>query len=248
MSIIGSAPWLVAKPAAPSAWDDEFEADGLASKWTRVSAASKTSTPDSVLDPYATVGGSAHLETFRQRRGWYFRQAQSGYGTGGYGVTSEGIQQSLAGAPSDSFLWLRGTRNMRRASVVDGDGEIWLCMYQAADPRNAFMVSMDSFPSQTGVVCTRTTAAVPAFTNLGQTANYFGRSDPYEFLGIQQRGTTYDGWAATHTGNWVHLGSFAHAVTLDTVIIAFNNSSASAPGNMLAGIDFFRLYAGKKVP
>lgn len=250
MSIIGKAPWLVAKPAAPSQWDDEFEADGLESKWSRVSGGGLIATvPDSVITPYQFFGAGGHRESFRTRHGWYTRQPQTGYGAGSYSGTSEAIQQSIATAPADAFFYIRGTRSNRNsAASSDGDGEIFMTAFQAADPRNAVYIAFDTFTNQFGSLFAKTTAAVPAFTNIGQITNYIQRGYPIEFVGFQKRTRTWDGWAATYTGQWMWLGSFVHAVDLDTVNISFNNSVSTGNMNMITSIDFFRVLAGTKLP
>lgn len=250
MSIIGSAPWLVAKPAAPSVWDDEFEADGLDPKWTRISGGNVyATTPDSVLDPYASFTVGNHKESInRNRRGWYFRQATAGYGAGSYSIATEGIKQTLTGLPANAFLYMRATRGERRTPVLDGDGEVNLHPFNAASPNDAITINLDSFGSQTGCVFGRHTAAVPNFTLVGETVNYMGRAHVIEFVGLQKIALTWHGWVGTSAGNWIHLGSYAHAVAMDSVLIAFNNQSATAPGNLVGGVDYFRVIAGKGPP
>lgn len=250
MSIIGKAPWLVAKPAAPSQWDDEFEADGLDPKWSRVSGGGLIATNrDQVLTPYQFFAAGGHKESFRTRHGWYSRQPQASYGTGSYGGATEGIQQSIATLPADCFIYIRGTRSNRNsATISDGDGEIFMSAFQAADSRNAVFVAFDTFTNQFGSLFAKTTAAAPTFTNIGQITNYIQRAYPIEFIGFQKRTRTWDGWAATYTGQWVWLGSFTHTVDLDTLIIAFNNSVITGNMNMRTSIDFFRVIPGTKLP
>ncbi len=112
------------------------------------------------------------------------------------------------------------------------------------------LIMWDSFASIVSPLFARAapTSQGLAYLNLGILRNYFTFGEPAEYIAMQKRNNTWDGWAASSAGNWVHLGSFTHTVPLTRVNLTMGNITLADPGATIAGIDFFRVYEGTKLP
>lgn len=236
-----SAPWLIKKPTSPTQWDDEFEASALASKWTAVGAGATFLQVAGYLDPYLTSVGTTHRYSLDHRKSWLTVQP---YNQGDSSV--HGWEQDLSGMPTNCFMWIRQSTNIRRSAITDGDGQIGLRVYQNSSPStNHFEIRVDTFGNIESVLTARNLNS-GGTTNLGLIRNYFGESSPAEYLGLQKIGATWHGWAATAAGNWVWLSSQTFgADNFDRVRLYVSNATVNTPGACIVGADYFRLLSGK---
>jgi hypothetical protein len=231
-----SAPWLKRRPTSPSQWDDEFESTALDPKWTRVGVFSQVSS----LDPFDVTNSATHFESMnRHRRSWLMVQP------GIVAAATQGYEQDLSTLPSECFIWARVSANTR-GSVVDGDGEIFLRLYNTTTPAVAVLVNLDAF---TNIRQSLFIDQLSGSTNRGRIQNYRAEGFPIEYVGIQKLTNTYHGWVAPASGNWVWMNSAGPAgVALDRVRLAVNNAVVTSPGRMIVGVDFFRVLAGRTLP
>lgn len=152
----------------------------------------------------------------------------------------------ISGLPTDCFIYMRTSVSERRASMTDGDGELFFRFF---DPllTSHILVGDDGFASIRGALFARAAPAV-AYANLGLIRNYFGEAYPIEYIGVQKVGLTWHGWVAPASGNWVWMGSYTHLVPLTEMWLCFNNQTSATPGNMILGVDFVRVISGKGPP
>jgi hypothetical protein len=241
-----SAPWLINKPASPSIWDDEFETNELDSRWTKLIPGVHDFTSVSTFDPYAAFTTGNHRYSINaHRKSWLMIQPVASYGVGPNGI-NQGWKMDISGLPTNAFIYARVSTSERRASIADGDGEVWLF------PRDSLGTSfilcgMDTFGSIREGLFARAAPSV-AYANLGLIRNYFGEGFPLEYIGLQKRGLTWDGWVAPASGNWVWMGTYTHLVALTELWLCFNNQTSAAPGNMILGADYVRVISGKGPP
>ncbi len=246
---MSSAPWLLRRPTNPTIWDDEFDADGLDPKWTRIDPAT-THNPYTQnlnrLDPYVTANSVApHKESLsRHRRGWLMTQPAAASFS-----DAARYEQELVGLPTDCFIWFRQSRSYRLTGV-DQDGESWIRLTNGtAETYDAYaLLGADQFGGQIQALYAVARPSV-AYTNIGGVEEYGGECDPFEFFGIQKLDTTYHGWAASAAGNWVWMNAHTFpSAYLTFANLWFSNIVTSAPGNAICGMDFFRVLPGRNLP
>jgi hypothetical protein len=241
-----SAPWLIKKPTVSSQWDDEFEANELDSRWTKLIPGGADFTSVSTFDPYAAFTTGNHRYSInKHRKSWLMIQPVANYGVGGNSL-NQGWKMDISGLPTNCFIYMRASASERRASMTDGDGEVAIRLF---DPLITSMITcmIDGFASIREGLFARSAPSVP-YANLGLIRNYFGEGFPIEYIGVQKRGLTWDGWVAPASGNWVWMGSYTHLVALTELWLCFNNQTSGSPGNMILGADFVRVISGKGPP
>lgn len=226
-------------PEFVNAADDEFEGVALDAAWRR------NGTWDDVtaLDPYAAfttpAGNRWNLNSMRPS--WFLVQAPNG--------ANPSIDKQIP-TPTNAFYYWRLSFNFRNAAYTLNDALCGAGLYDNA-LTNAVAFSMNG--AETGQIrpnCGRINAGVFTLVTNGLTdgaANASGGSS-YFMGGIQKRGTTYDFWLCTTAGMWQWFGQATHATTLDRFAFYWRNASSTAPGCMVAGIDFFRMIEGIGLP
>lgn len=229
------------RPKNPTIWDDEFETDLMHPKWVPMSPP-QTLDPiaEYPLDPHTSSGGDNWENVHRHKTGWWCRQG------GAIGNNVQGYSLDISQIPSECVLFMRGGRGVRRASAIDADCEI---MARISDDAfsNYVLVMWDSFANIYSPLFARNTPGL-GYLNIGLLRNYFGFGEPIEYLAAQKMGGAWSGYGASRGGNWVYLGGFTHTVPITKISITFNNDTTAAPGTGLAGLDFFRVIPGTKLP
>lgn len=239
MKYVG-ADWLIRKPTTPTQWDDEFEATVLDPKWNIITGGDSTFTVTKPLDPYLTSSEAVYRYNINSlRKSWLMFQPWANLNS------SRGIEQDLIGLPANCFIWYRGGVNTRVASATDGDGEIFLRVFNnGTEGSNYMQIGFDTFASITEGFLRENFGGVG--TNLGLIRNYFGEAMPLEYFGLQKIGATYHGWTCTASGNWIWLGSRTFAAdNFNRCRLWVSDAVVSSPGRMLVGLDFFRVFSGK---
>lgn len=235
---------LIKKPSSPSQWDDEFEAETMQSKWTAVGSGATFLQVNGYLDPFLTSVGTTHRYSLVHRRSWLTVQP---YNQGDSAV--HGWEQDLTGMPTNCFIWIRCSTNIRRSAITDGDGQIGLRIYQNSSPNtNHFEIRVDTFGNINSALAARNLNS-GGTTNIGLIRNYFGECFPIEYLGIQKLGVVYHAWAASSAGNWVWLNTTTFSAdNFDRIRLYISNATVNAPGACIVGADYFRLMSGKGPP
>ena len=239
-------------PLVPNAYDDEFENTVLDPNWIRFGTAGPGLGFDDVtpIDPATTFasGGtrwSLHgTPAPNARPSWYMLQTSAD--------TVAGIEK-LVTFPSDYFAWARFSFAYRNASQVNNDGTAQLDLMLGAGPAYVEGVSLYLNESDTNTVqieALRWNASVGTSIALTNNAGGAGltRGQVAHTVGIQALGTVYHYWMLTSAGNWQWLGTTTHATALDRVRLRVFSASATAPGNVVTGIDFFRFKSGRYLP
>ena len=241
-----SASWLIDPPDAPSIWDDEFESTVMDPKWTELIPGGAGFTAVSTFDPYAAFTTGNHLYSLNDHRAsWLMIQPVANYGVGANGL-NQGWKMDISGLPTDCFIYMRASASERRTSMTDGDGEVAIRLFDPLQTTHV-LAMIDGFGGIREALFARA-APLTAYANLGLLRNYLGQSFPIEYIGIQKRGLTWDGWAAPASGNWVWMGTYTHLVALTELWLCFNNQTSASPGNMILGVDFIRVRPGKGPP
>ncbi len=241
MKLVG-ADWLIKKPDSPSQWDDEFENADMDSRWTQLIPGGAGFTQVSSFDPYAGFTTGNHRYSLNKvRQSWLMVQSVANYGVGGNSA-NQGWQMDITGLPTNCFIYGRFSCGTRRASITDGDGEVGFRLFDALGT-TYILTTHDGFGTIREALFARAAPAVP-YLNLGLLRNYLGEAYPVEYIGIQKRNNTWDGWCAPASGNWVWMGSYTHLVPLTTMWLLFNNQTNGAPGNQIQSCDFVRVISG----
>jgi hypothetical protein len=239
-----TCPWLTVKPAVPSVWDDEFESFELDAKWTRqVIAPALGFESVARIDPFILASGLHHIESLnRHRPSWLMVQPINGNNT------LHGYDQIGVTLPNEAFFYARVSTSSRLATTSDGDGEVGFRLYNTSVGTSDYIqVFLDSSALTRSCMMARAVGGV--FTIMGLARNYSGEAQPIEYLGLQKIGTTFHGWCATASGNWMWLGTHTLATAMyDRIHLLALNSLSSAPGRMIVGFDFFRVLENFRGP
>lgn len=240
------SPWItpaevIDPPLIPHALDDEFDTGVLSASWNRVGVWDDVN----AIDPYANfagVNGVRHSYN-SLRPSWLMVQNAANSAV-------PNIYKDIA-PPANVFYWIRCSFNFRNASQAVTDSMMGFGLYDAAFSNGVTMKLNDAGTvSQTRAAFYSIAGGAVASSFLGTlhgAVNAHG-GQAFHCLGIQKRGTTYDGWGMSTSGIWQHFGQVVHATAFTRAPIYFGNSSALAPGCMLQGVDFFRVKEGKFLP
>lgn len=236
------------KPAAPHAYDDEFENAILDPKWVRVGGT--VAFNDAIaIDPYAGFATEHRQSLHSYRPSWLMVQPAS--------VGYVAYTQPVVTLGADCFMWSRCAFAMRTGSNADNDHEFGmvLCATTAgvADLNNRVHVYVnESAAGVAHVWAGKVVAGVYTVTQgldlvPGTNANSVW-SQHFCYLGIQKIGTTYKFAVGTTHGHWMFLTEQTHASTMTFLGVAGNNAATTTPGNMIMGCDFIRFKAGRFLP
>jgi len=239
----GSELWSI--PLGQNVEDDEFNDVTLASVWSENFTVSATP-----IDPKASFTGNSRRDVNSPKRSWYRIQSASDV-TGQVGLHKTFINGL---ALPDGFYWCRLFTNYRHSNVLDNDAEIGLFLTSTAsglpdytqEGPNLFLAEGD-----VGVIAPQyqmLNGGVPA--GAVQMADMEEEGIHYEYIGILKEANVYTGFVASRAGNWTHLGTLTYTggVIIDRVFVAARNSSGVTPGNMIAGVDFFRYNTSIELP
>jgi hypothetical protein len=227
----GSTGDFFAPPDTPHALDDEFESTTLDSDWTAVGSWSTATS----IDPYASfaAGDTRYALHTNRRKSWLMVQPPG-----------DGAEKYLSKAftpDTNQFFWMRGAFASRNAvAPTNGDFSMGLRLYSdATNYITLFLNETDANVVQ--VEYQRILAGVA--TSVGSTSDkYATLLDMQEVaaVGIHKLGTTYHGWIYGSDGQAIHMGGTAFAPAISEVRLVFSNSTTTAPGNSVMGVDFFR--------
>lgn len=245
--MVRSGPWIlpgevIDPPLIPNALDDEFDlAGGLNAAWV------KTGTFDLVtpIDAYANFAGvtGARIDHNSIRPSWLLVQCPANSAV-------PNIYKVVA-PPTNAFYWVRGGFTFRNASAPVNDSQWGFGLYDATFA-NGVTIKLNEAGTvnqiRAGFFGITASALTSSFLTtmdgaVGAQAGVF-----YHGVGIQKRGTTYDGWLLSTSGTWQWLGSIVHATAFTKAPIYFSNSVTTAPGCGIVGIDFFRVRDGIGLP
>lgn len=243
-SVAGVNSNLWAPPASAHAQDDEFEETTL-SGWTGVrnieDSTDGTFSYDAV-DAYDTTfntGNVVRVNVHGNRRSWALVQ-----------VPARDKFYSIYRAytlPTNLLVVARLKFNINASSAADNDSTVGLALVEATagKPEYNSRVSMFLNEQDTGAVQaqSQTQSSVGTFSGVVEATDVDAQGQALEYVAIHKIGTTFDTWAGTHGGNWMHFSSYSGLdFTPDMVALEFSNASTAAPGVSIAGVDFVRFY------
>lgn len=230
-------PSILAPPAVPSAFDDEFDASTLNPAWTR------TGTFDDVtsIDVNSTFSGTIR-SSLTYRRSWYMLQP----GNGDFAVISKPV--TLA---TNCFIWARASLTTRLASQTNNDGACVLSLSVGASFVNSVNMYLNEADANTtqaqfDTLTSNVVSVAGTTNNVGGANIAIGQS--LHTVGILKIDTTYHGWVLSASGNWLWVASATHATSFTHVMLGAGVASAATPGNSIMGFDFFRYLAGSVLP
>ncbi len=228
-------------PLCPHPYDDEFESGTLDPSWTRTGPSGGTLfddvNPMSIHAAFSSGGCRWALPGMPGgRRSYYMVQPQAGPVPGAAQVQ---IQKTVV-VPSSCFMYSRMSFSNRTGSQPTNDAVIGIGLYQGVPFADGINVALNKGNlTAIQVTATRHVASV-ATTIGGSTGNENNKGQSFHTVAIQRDGTTYHCWALAAEAYWQWLGNITWNGTPDTAVIYFFNSSTTAPGNMILGVDFVR--------
>lgn len=229
-TVPGIGAWSLAEPpASPHALDDEFDGavNGSWSWWNTHSADD--------IDPYAAFSTGGLRTDLVSRRSWLRLQPPNDGSWYGRHVALT--------LPTNCAIWARLQYAWRRSGVVSDDGNIWIGFYASVagvpDPDNcmiAFPCEADAGSS--GYQMTRYKLGVASALSGGFYENA-------QAVLVQKIGNNYTGWVLSECGHSC-IGTLVWdgSAVLDRLALGCMNNSSAAPGNIVLGADYVRVYAG----
>lgn len=233
-------------PETPHAYDDEFNADALDAKWSAMGTVSASAI--SVTAQFATAEARRDINT--HRRSWLRLQN-----------SSDSLWRGVVQTPSvgvelpDGTYWARGFQNWRFANLVNNDGACALGLvdsqYGGAEIMEGDGILALFTEKDTGTVQPQfdrwTGGAVLTVQTL---SDMEGLGATIQFMALVKTGLTFECFAGSQAGQWVRMASttYAGGGVIDSIALATHNNQQAAPGNMIAGFDFFRYRADGELP
>ena len=252
-AIVATVSELWVPPLSPNAENDEFDSSTITG-WTR------NYTPSaSAIDPLAAFAAGDPRESVNGltggvqtpfRHSWYLLQPS---GPGLAVGPSFGLHKQFAGggALPDGTYMIRCKGEYRFGGIVNDDGQpyLTLCATLAGAPDLANQVLISPLETDNGLIAPQANSTIAGVDNITQMPDQENFGDHFEYGAIIRSGNNFSCFAGNGV-NWVYINTFNYTgiPPIDRVFLAISNNAATAPGNMIAGFDFFRYFATADLP
>lgn len=242
----GYIPWTPHQFPAPS-FTAEFDEGSVAAMeaaggWSKVNFAAINAADVDVYSSFA--GGDPRVNINGQRPSWLRLQPPAD-------ATFYGWSKAVAPGVNWAAV-MRGIINHRVLSVVNNDGCLMLSVHPdngSGQPDLANSAEIYIGETDTGALsaqASRTVAGV--VTNIAEGGNEQSSGMDITWVGMQKVGSTLHFWCMADSNNSVYFGSYALPFTIAHICFLARNVSAAAPGNMVVGVDWIRMYDGSQPP
>lgn len=227
------------KPLIPSPYDDEFDTDTLDPKWTMTGVAgSSWDSVNPISVDAAFSSGGARFATQSMacgKKSWFRIQPSSGIPDG-----QVHISQAIA-FPTDACILIKAHFTSRLGSQPANDAVIGLGMYEdLTNFSNGVNVTLNRGNANAIQVGASRHIASAATTIGGNSGDEDNRGQTFHTVSIVKRGTDYHIWALSSEHEWYWVGNITWNGTPAYAHIYAFNSSTTAPGNSIVGVDYFR--------
>lgn len=228
------------KNSSSNSNNDEFNTSIIDPNWTLSEMTGGTTvTPASDVNAYDTsfTSGSPRLtQNPETRRSWLLMQPPSNstryflnktytFPTNVLIVSRLRFSQRLTITALDHWVGLMISESSGGLPDVDNTLSTILCRSES----NLLRGSYENI-----------SAGSPSIVN--ETYFDLGSGHPLQYAALHKIGTTYYSWLGTVSGNWIYMGSVTTARSFDRVGVGISNTSNTAPGPSVLGVDFIRFY------
>lgn len=241
---IANSPWFPADlPTSPSVDDDEFDGAltvtsstiqvGSAASWTyNASGTIGTPTIVSGFNPTTTLSlPNVNISSTARRS---YLQVQS------YAGNNSSAQQFIIGKavtyPTDCLIWIRASTSSRAVINPDEDARVILSLNDGSSFLNVELNHTDNGSSLwNAAIVVNPSGSVIASLNPAK------GWVQYQYMGFWKQGNDYYPFVMSDDGSPVYLTKYTASFTPNHAAVQFCNTSTTAPGDSILGIDFFRV-------
>lgn len=225
---LGQQLWT--RPVTPHQYDEEFDENFNRDDWSFYNSGLKTVDWDEV-DAYDTTytGRALRVNVNSSRKSWALFQS---------GDTGTSYFMKPIVAPTNLVMMSRLKFNHRHTgSGAPSIGIVFAKDNSGPDPTNIVTLLLNG---STNVYATLSSLTGGEGGFGTQTTATDEEGQALEYIALQKRGTAYDGWVGTASGNWIYLGFEGAGYTIGWAGFYIYNSSTAAPGLAITGSDFLR--------
>lgn len=230
------------EPLLPSAYDDEFDSNTIDPKWILSGWTGFVWDAVNPIDPHTTfTTGGARYSTQSGAYGkpsWLRVQPQASAVNGAGQVF---LAQAMT-VPTNAYIEAKMAFTHRMASQPTNDAVCGIGLFTDTTTLNDGILACLNRGNANAIQVTAQRFIAGAATTIGgATGDEDNRGQPFHTIGIQKKGTDYHIWALCGEHNWCWVGNITWAGTPTHARLAFWNTSTTAPGNMVMGVDYFRM-------
>ncbi len=234
---------IIDPPLIRGQYDDEFDSDVLDPSWTPQIAGDGTNP----IDPWTQrASGGWRWSLNNQSNGgvisrpsWFLAQPTP---------ADNCTLNKTVSLPTECFVWARMSFGFRNAGQTNNEMNIVLQLVD--NTISGVYINLNEMNTN---VASATSASITngTGTELARSGNIGGapgEGQPAHVVGIQKINTTYHFWVMSSAGNWIWMNSTTSGVTVTLARISIIALATGAPGNLIGGVDFFRIKNGRYLP